>query len=324
MQKGLAIHKKREEKKMIKDIQYKKCPECAAENLIWNKERGEVACKSCGLVLDDKLFDFGQEWREFDSEGSETRRRTGAPLTYTQEDRGLGTEVGTKADLYRLSKKDKDRFYRLRLWQRRVSTAIESNLRLALSEIKRIVSILGLPGYVEEEIARIYTEAVQRGLVRGHSTEAVVAGVVYAVLRMYDIPRTLNEVSDVTGIDKKKVAKNFKYVSRNLNIRTLPIDPLNYVSRFASELSLKPKTQTKAMDIVQTAMKEEITSGRSPKGIAAGALYIASKLHNEKRTQAEIAKIADVTEVTVRNSYKELIENLDFLNSEIEKVKADA
>jgi transcription initiation factor TFIIB len=307
---------------MIKDLQYKKCPECQAESLAWNKERGEVACKTCGLVLDDKLFDFGQEWREFDSESSENRRRTGAPLTYTQEDRGLGTTIGTKADLHRLSKKDKDKFYRLRLWQRRVSTAIESNLRLALSEIKRIVSVLGLPNYVEEEISRIYTEAVQRGLVRGHSTEAVVAGVVYAVLRMYDIPRTLNEVSEVTGIDKKKVAKNFKYVSRNLNIRTLPIDPMNYVARFASELKLEPQTQTKALDIVQVATKEEITSGRSPKGIAAGALYIASKIHNERKTQAEIAKVADVTEVTVRNSYKELIENLDFLNSEMEKAKA--
>ena len=307
---------------MIKDLQYKKCPECQAESLAWNKERGEVACKTCGLVLDDKLFDFGQEWREFDSESSENRRRTGAPLTYTQEDRGLGTTIGTKADLHRLSKKDKDKFYRLRLWQRRVSTAIESNLRLALSEIKRIVSGRGLPNYVEEEISRIYTEAVQRGLVRGHSTEAVVAGVVYAVLRMYDIPRTLNEVSEVTGIDKKKVAKNFKYVSRNLNIRTLPIDPMNYVARFASELKLEPQTQTKALDIVQVATKEEITSGRSPKGIAAGALYIASKIHNERKTQAEIAKVADVTEVTVRNSYKELIENLDFLNSEMEKAKA--
>ncbi len=307
---------------MIKEIEYKKCPECGHGKLVWNKEKGEVACKACGLVLDDKLFDFGQEWREFDENDAQNKRRTGAPLTYTQEDRGLGTTVGRKSDLYKMSKKDKNKFYRLRLWQRRVSTAIESNLRLALSEIKRIVSVLNLPNYVEEEIARIYTEAVQRGLVRGHSTEAVVAGVVYAVLRMYDIPRTLNEVSDVTGIDKKKVAKNFKYVSRNLNIRTLPIDPMNYVSRFASELKLEPETQTKALDIVQKAVKEEITSGRSPKGIAAGALYIASKLHNDKRTQAEIAKIADVTEVTVRNSYKQLISNLDFLTNEMEKVKA--
>ncbi|MBN1503034.1 hypothetical protein JW930_05810 [Candidatus Woesearchaeota archaeon] len=307
----------------MKDITYKKCPECKDENLAWNKEKGEIVCRSCGLVLDDRLFDFGQEWREFDDDATEKRRRTGAPLTYTKEDQGLGTEIGSKQDLYKLkSKKDKSKFYRLRLWQRRVSTAIEANLRIALSEIKRISSVLTLPAYVEEEISKIYTHAVQRGLVRGHSTEAVVAGVVYAVLRMYDIPRTLNEVSEVTGIDKKKVAKNFKYVSRNLNIKTLPIDPLNYISRFASELRLKPKTHTKAIDIVQKATRKQLVSGRSPKGIAAGALYIASKIHNERKTQAEIAKVADVTEVTVRNSYKELTSGLDFLNEEIEEAKA--
>jgi transcription initiation factor TFIIB len=300
------------------------CPECGDIKLQWNKEKGEIICKSCGLVLDDKLVDFGQEWKEYDSESAEKRRRTGAPLTYTQDDRGLGTEVGRKQDMYKLSGKTKHKFERLRLWQRRVSTAIEANLRLALSELKRISSLLNLPNYVEEEIARIYTEAIHKGLVRGHSTEAVVSGVVYAVLRMYDIPRTLNEVSEVTGIDKKRVAKNFKYVSRNLNIRTLPIDPINYISRFASELNLDAKTQTKAVDIVQKAIKEEITSGRSPKGIAAGALYIASKINNEKKTQAEIAKVADVTEVTVRNSYKELTSQLEYLQNEIKKAQAAA
>ncbi|MBT4646922.1 hypothetical protein HN827_04580 [archaeon] len=299
-----------------------KCPECGESQLQRNKEKGEVLCKACGLVLDDKMVDFGQEWKEYDSESAEKRRRTGAPLTYTQDDRGLGTEIGRKQDIYRLAGKNKHKFQRLRLWQRRVSTAIEANLRLALSELKRISSLLNLPNYVEEEIARIYTEAIHKGLVRGHSTEAVVSGVVYAVLRMYDIPRTLNEVSEVTGIDKKRVAKNFKYVSRNLNIRTLPIDPINYISRFASELALDAKTQTKAVDIVQKAIQKEITSGRSPKGIAAGALYIASKINNEKKTQAEIAKVADVTEVTVRNSYKELTNRLDFLRIELQAAQA--
>ncbi|MFH0875463.1 MAG: TFIIB-type zinc ribbon-containing protein [archaeon] len=306
----------------MKELTYKKCPECNASNLLWNQDKGEVLCRECGLVVDDKLFDFGQEWRDFEPESAEKHRRTGAPLTYTQEDRGLGTNVGNKTDLFKLNKKDQNKFYRLRLWQRRVSTAIEANLRIAISEIKRIASVLNLPKYVEEEVARIYTEAVQRELVRGHSTEAVVAGVVYAVLRMYDIPKTLNEVSEVTGIDKKRLAKNFKYVSRKLNIRTLPIDPLNYISRFASELALGAETQTKAIDIIQKAREEQLVSGRSPKGLAAGALYIASKIHSEKKTQAEIAKVADVTEVTVRNTYKELTSNLDFLNDEMEKAKS--
>ena len=84
----------------------KKCPECNGINLFWNKEKGEVICKDCGLVIEDKMVDFGQEWREIDAESAEKRRRTGAPMTYTQFDQGLGTEVGQKADFFKLKAKD--------------------------------------------------------------------------------------------------------------------------------------------------------------------------------------------------------------------------
>ena len=158
-------------------VQYvKKCPECGGINLFMNKGKGEVICKDCGLVIEDKMVDFSQEWREFESEGGESRRRTGAPMTYTQFDQGMGTEVGRKADLYQLGSKDRNKFFRLRKWQYRISTAIERNLKLALAELKRVASYLKLPSSVEEESARIYTLAVQRGLVRGRSMESVVAG----------------------------------------------------------------------------------------------------------------------------------------------------
>ena len=86
----------------------KKCPECGSENLFWNREKGEVICRDCGLVVEEKMVDFGQEWREFDSDSAQKNRRTGAPMTYTQYDQGLGTEVGQKADLYRLGNKDRN------------------------------------------------------------------------------------------------------------------------------------------------------------------------------------------------------------------------
>src|SRR3989344_5975321 len=129
----------------------KKCPECGGINLFWNKEKGEVICKDCGLVVEDKMVDFGQEWREFDSEGGDKRRRAGAPITYTQYDQGLGTEVGGRADLSRLGAKSRNTFVRLRKRQYRISTAIERNLKLALSELKRVASYLKLPKSVEEE-----------------------------------------------------------------------------------------------------------------------------------------------------------------------------
>ena len=129
----------------------KKCPECGSINLFINKEKGEIICKDCGLVIEDKMIDFTQEWREFGDSGEdyEKFRRTGAPMTYTQYDQGLGTEVGRKADLYAMGDKDRSKFFRLRKWQYRISTAIERNLKLALTELKRVGSYLKLPKSVE-------------------------------------------------------------------------------------------------------------------------------------------------------------------------------
>lgn len=298
----------------------KKCPECGGINLFWNKDKGEIICKDCGLVVEDKMIDFGQEWRDFDSEEASRRRRTGAPMTYTQYDRGLGTEVGRKTDLYNLGNKERNKFFRLRKWQYRISTAIERNLKLALAELKRVSSYLKLPESVEEESARIYTLAVQRGLVRGRSMESVVAGALYAACRRHDVPRTLDELSEASGIEKKEIGRTYRFVTRELGITILPSNPADYIARFSSALTLTAETQSKAIEILEKAQKAELTSGRGPTGIAAAALYVSSLIHGEKRTQREVADVAGVTEVTIRNRYKELLDELD-LEKEIKKTK---
>lgn len=297
----------------------KKCPECESINLFWNKEKGEIICKDCGLVIEDRMVDFGQEWRE--GEDSTIRKgRTGAPMTYTQYDQGLGTEIGTSSDLYGLAGKDRNKFFRLRKWQYRISTAIERNLKLALAELKRVASFLKLPKSVEEESARIYTLAVQRGLVRGRSMESVVAGALYAACRRHEVPRTLDELSEASGIEKKEIGRTYRFVTRELGISVMPSNPADYIARFASSLRLSPESQSHAVEILQKAQKKELTSGRGPTGIAAAALYVSALIHGEKRTQREVADVAGVTEVTIRNRYKELLEELD-LEKDIKKVK---
>jgi transcription initiation factor TFIIB len=298
----------------------KKCPECGGINLFWNKEKGEIICKDCGLVVEDKMIDFGQEWREFETDAGQSKRRTGAPMTYTQYDQGLGTEVGRKSDLSGLSKKNRNKFFRLRKWQYRISTAIERNLKLALAELKRVASYLKLPKSVEEEAARIYTLAVQRGLVRGRSMESVVAGALYAACRRHEVPRTLDELSEASGIEKKEIGRTYRFVTRELGIKIMPSNPSDYIARFASALKLSPETQSKAVEILDMAQEAELTSGRGPTGIAAAALYVSALIHGEKRTQREVADVAGVTEVTIRNRYKELLEKLD-LEKDIKKVK---
>src|SRR3989338_6969589 len=112
---------------MVHSKYIKKCPECWGINLIINKDRGEMTCN-----------DFGQEWREFDHEQADKRRRTGAPSSWTKFDRGLGTDIGHKGDIYQLKSKERNKYFRLKKWQHRISTAIERNLKLALAELKRV------------------------------------------------------------------------------------------------------------------------------------------------------------------------------------------
>ncbi len=269
-------------------------------------------CKNCGYILEDKMIDFGQEWREFDHGQTASRRRVGMPLTFTKHDKGLSTQVGQLKDIYSLPTKARRKFIRLVKWQTRISTAIERNLKFALAELRRVASYLHIPPIVEERAARTYRMAAERGLVRGRSMESVVAGVLYAACRKYTIPKTLDEIASAFPLDKKEVGKTYRFICRELGIRILPTNPLDYVYRFSSELNLAPKTQSKAIEIIKAAQEKEITSGKGPTGIAAAALYVAALLSGDKRTQREVADVARVTEVTIRNRYKELIEKLDF------------
>jgi len=299
----------------------KKCPECGSSKLFFNKDKGEVICKTCGYVIEDSMIDFGKEWQDFEDSDSRQTRGSGSPSTYTQADKGLGTDIGKPEDLYGLSSKsNRDKFIRLRKWQYRISNAIERNLKLALAELKRVSSFLKLPKSVEEEAARIYTLAVQRSLVRGRSMESVVAGALYAACRRHDIPRTLDELSEASGIERKEIGRTYRFITRELSVKILPSNPSDYISRFSSSLNLSPNTQSKAVDILQQAHNEGLTSGRGPTGIAAAALYVSALLHGEKRTQREVADVARVTEVTIRNRYKELLDVLN-LDKDLEKYK---
>ncbi|MFH1401189.1 MAG: TFIIB-type zinc ribbon-containing protein [Nanoarchaeota archaeon] len=286
----------------------KACPECNNERLRHDGDRGEIICPNCGLVLDDKIFDFGQDWRDFDNDAG-NRRRAGAPLTYTQADKGLGTEVGASYDLHKL--KDKNKYYRLRLWQRRVATAIERNLQIALGELGQLISHLKLSKSVEEEAARIYTISVQRGFLRGRKIEVIVPAVLYIACRNYEIPKTLEEIAAASGVSRKEIYKTIKAIVRELNLKLKPSDPALFVNKYVSRLNISPETQLKAIDLIEIAKKKQILSGKSPSGIVAGALYAAAQLMNEKIPQETIANAVGVTGVTVRNRYKEFLEELD-------------
>lgn len=304
----------------------KRCPECGSSNLTYDESRGEVICGDCGLLVEESMVDTTHELRQFDK--SEKKSRGGAPISMQKFDKGLTTNVGEISDIYKLDSSQQTRKYlRLKKWQERVSTSIERNLRLAMAELRRVASFLDLPSVVKDEASRIYNFVLQRGLVRGRSMESVIAACIYAACRSYNIPRTLDEISAASEVERKEIGRTYRFIIRKMGIKVTPSSPRDYISRFASVLHLSPKAQNEALKILKKAEISELTSGRGPAGIAAAALYVAALLNDEKKTQREVADVAGITEVTIRNRYKELLDRLDLEDKikikEIEKPKKE-
>ena len=292
------------------------CPECKSKHLVRDYNRGEMTCSGCGLVIDENFIDLGPEWRAFDAEQNEKRARGGAPMTVMVHDKGLSTDIGWgNRDTYGnvVPTKNRAQLFRMRKWQNRTraSTSADRNLSLALTELNRLASKIGLHRQVREAAAMLYRRAVNQNLVRGRSVEGVAAAALYGACRSCEVPRTLNEITSASRASKKEVGRTYRYISRELKLNLQPASPVVYINRFCKELELPGHVENAAIRILNQAVEAELTSGRGPTGVAAAAIYIASVLYNMRKTQKQIATTVGVTEVTIRNRYKELAENLN-------------
>nr|WP_253736966.1 transcription initiation factor IIB [Halohasta salina] len=266
-----------------------------------------------GLIIENDRIDRGPEWRAFTHSERQEKSRVGAPTTNTMHDKGLTTTIDWKnEDAYgrSLSSEKRSQMHRLRKWQERIRTkdAGERNLQFALSEVDRMASALGVPQSVREVASVIYRQALNEDLIRGRSIEGVSTAALYAACRKEGIPRSLEEIAEVSRVDRKEIGRTYRYISQELGLEMRPVDPKKYVPRFSSQLDLSEEVQAKAKEIIDTTAEEGLLSGKSPTGFAAAAIYAASLLCNEKKTQREVADVAQVTEVTIRNRYQEQIE----------------
>ena len=293
------------------------CPECDSARIMRDHESAEIVCMNCGFVIESKIADRGPEWRAFNNEQRAKRTRVGAPLTFTIHDKGLTTMIGWQdRDVYGrgLPASQKAQVYRLRKWQRRirVSGATERNLAFALYEISKTGESISLPKNVLETASIIYRKAVKERLVRGRSIQGVTAAAVYMACRHCDLARSLEEIAVAFGIEKKEVGRSYRFLVKELDFFIAPMKPSQYITKFSNQLAMEGKVEEIAHKILIAAKILKLTSGRGPAGIAAATTYIASVLTGERKTQREIAEIARVTEVTIRNRYKEFSEKLFF------------
>jgi transcription initiation factor TFIIB len=282
-----------------------KCPSCGDRKMVTDQNTGELFCGKCGFVVTDKISDTGAEWRSFSNDET-NRTRVGAGTSLTMHDMGLSTIIGTQnkdSTGKPLTSAMKSSIERLRTWDSRTQahSSAERNLRQALNEMDKLKDKLALTDAVIEKAAYIYRKAMEKKLVRGRSIQGLVAACLYASCRNTETPRTLDDIAKGINIRRKDVARCYRLIFRELELKMPVVDPVKGVSRIASIAKLTEKSKRKAIVILERAKKLGIVAGKDPMGIAAAALYLACISSGEVKSQKEISIASGVTEVTIRN-----------------------
>ena len=281
------------------------CPECKGKIILLH-EKGETVCGQCGLVISERIVDISHSGkRAFTKQEKESRERTGSPISILLPDMGLSTIID-KANIKSPDLKRAAKWNSRMTWDKR-------NMLIATTELKRIGSNLNLPNHVKKAAIRLYIEAFKKKLLRGRSINGMVAACLYFACRERKIPRTLQEILDETSISAKNVRRCYRTLIRELNLKAPSTDPVSLIPKFIAELDLNVEAENATIKILQDFTSKYSTSGKDPKGLCAGALYLVCKKKDKKISQKDIANLVGVTEVTLRSRYKELVKMLNIM-----------
>jgi transcription initiation factor TFIIB len=292
------------------------------DKIVTDPESGEIICGNCGMVISDKVEDTAHLERQIFREGQidDTRARTGAPTSLARHDMGLATVIGRDnrdASGQKIDPSISSAMQRLRMWDFRVqqnNTPSDRNLRTAFNLLNTLKNKLGLSDAIVEKIAYIYRKAQERGFVRGRSISAVLAAAVYITYRDLGVPKTMKDIAVASNVKRKNIARVYRQLILELDYKVPNPDPVKCIAKLANNTNLSEKTKRQAFKIMKEVTENEISAGKDPMGVAATVLYVSCIKTGENISQKDISNAAGITDVTLRNRFKDLKNQIAVLN----------
>ena len=286
------------------------CCICDSGRQVTDLASGEIICGNCGRVSPDKAMENRAEWRTFDSENN-SRQRVGSPSSLAFHDMGLSTIIGKvnkDSAGHNLAASMNYRMQRLRTWDARTSVqaAGHRSLMQAFSELERLKDKLGLSDAIVQKTAYIYRKAQEKRLARGRSVSSILAAATYIACREMGAARTLRDFTEITNVKRKELSRSYRLLVLKLDIKVPSMDLMKCIVKIANKAKLDEKIQRMAMSTMNDLINKEIAAGKDPMGLAATVLYLSCLTNGEATTQRDIAEAAGVTEVTIRNRFKDL------------------
>ena len=288
------------------------CEMCNSGRMVTDLESAEVVCGSCGLVSPDKAMESRSEWTTFESDNrSGGRQRVGSPNSLAFHDMGLSTIISNQnkdSSGHTLNASVNSSMQRLRTWDARSRSNISGhrNLMRAFNELDRLKDKLGLTDAIVEKAAYIYRKAEEKQMIKGRSVSAIIAAAIYMACRELGAPKSLREMTETSQVKPKALTHYYRLLALELDIKVPLIEPSKFIARIANKSAISEKTKRIAIATMEEITKNELSAGKNPVGLAATVLYLSCLASNENRTQMNIAASAGVTEVTIRNRFKDL------------------
>lgn len=166
-----------------------------------------------------------------------------------------------------------------------------------------------------DEILREYEIISERINLRGINTYTLTAVLTYVVLRKKGIPITLKDMEEIFGIEKKYVGRIYRRIY--YKFKDIPPQSVeNFIERGIKELNLSERVKERALEIYKSNMN--ILKTFRPNSIAAYCIYEAARMKGEPRSQKEVAKVLNVSVLTI-NKIKRFLKNRKKLREKEER-----
>lgn len=292
------------------------CPDCDSTKVYQDQKYGEIVCSDCGLVVAEKYTDRRPpHGKNNNNDENNSSQQFGLPSSILKQGEGKGSVFS-----YEESKNNKrGKFRRLHNYNIRGKQDENepSTLQRVRVEVKRLSNILNLPKYIQKRVVDLYKDLSEQGSVRGRGMDTMIAGCVYTACREHDMLRTIEEISELCPVRKEKILDAYKKIKKDLDINEGHIKCTEYVTKFCNEFNLTTQEKERVREIIEE-VRDEMT-GKNPKGIVGSSIYVSAlESDNERRfSQRHIANVVGVTDVTIRNRFREIAEILGLEREEL-------
>lgn len=278
------------------------CLNCRRINTLrTDHARGEVVCKECRVVVEERLVDQTSEWRNFSAEASthaSDPNRVGGPRDEHASDSGLNTTIIGRTNGH---------MKLIKIQHKTSQDAGDKSLGKGFTVINEFSGILKLPSDIINASRELFGRIVKKKKLKGRNLESVVAAVLYVSAKQMNNPRNLKEIILKTSTVKKEVGRCVRLVKQfsTSGCSTLESNEI-ILEHLCNKLDVDQKLKLASLEISKNIMRKELFGGKSPYTIASVALYLAALALDPNLSQEKIVEKASITVGTLKVAIKDI------------------